>query len=517
MAFHVDHKEISWCPGCGNFTIIAIVKKALDELGLNPEDVVLVSGIGQAAKLPQYFKSNYFNGLHGRALPPATAIKAANPNLNVIVTSGDGDMYGEGGNHFIHAIRRNPNITVIVHDNMVYGLTKGQASPTSQKGMKTPVQVSGVILEPFNPLAVAVALDASFVARASVNDVDHAKEIIKKAILHKGFALVDIFQPCVTFNKINTYDWYKEHSYYLENEFNPHNRGWAFAKATETEKMPLGIIYINEKPVFEDVIGTYNSNNNPLFKRRLDREKLKSLIGKRTHFSVRVVDVKRETHDVFTLITEKPAGFSFIAGQYVMMGNGKTINKKDSIPITMSSSPDEDVLRFTIKDSGGYSRELSKSKTDDILHMSRPAGEAYNFDEEKIKNLVMISGGSGITPFLSIMRYIRNNRLKNNVIILNSNCTYNDIICREDLDALSKDNIYVMNALDKFDDLWRGEKGYINKDMILRYVNKDKLNDYTWMLCGPSEMVNSIENQLKESGVKDIRREKWEIASKCEK
>ncbi len=513
MTFEVDHKDIAWCPGCGNFSILAIVKKALDELGLNPENVVLVSGIGQAAKLPQYFNVNYFNGLHGRSLSPATAIKASNPNLNVIVTSGDGDMYGEGGNHFIHTIRRNPNITVIVHDNMVYGLTKGQASPTSQKGMKTPVQISGVILEPFNPIAVAVALDASFVARTSVNDMEHAKEIIKKAILHKGFALVDMLQPCVTFNKINTYDWYKEHSYHLEKEFDPHNKGWAFAKATETEKMPLGVIYLNEKPVFEDMIGIYTKNNDPLFKRKLDKEKLKSLIGKRNHFAVRVLSVNKETHDVYTLTTEKP--FSFISGQYVMIGKGKTINKKESIPITMASAPGEKVLRFTIKDMGGYSKELCNSKIGEVLTISKPMGEAYNFDEQK--NLVLLSGGSGITPFISILRHVRDNGLKNKIIMLNSNCTYDDIIYRTELDALSRDNIYIMNTIDKYDDNWKGEKGYINRDMILRYVNKDRLNDYAWMLCGPPGMINSLEKTLKELGVADIRRDNWEIAAKCER
>jgi 2-oxoglutarate ferredoxin oxidoreductase subunit beta len=155
--------DIAWCPGCGNFGILNTMKKALAELEINPTELVLVSGIGQAAKIPHYFKTNFFNGLHGRALPPATAIKVSNPNLTVIAQSGDGDMYGEGGNHFIHCVRRNPNITNIVHNNMVYGLTKGQASPTSELGFKTPLQVAGVFLEPFNPLAVAIALDASFV------------------------------------------------------------------------------------------------------------------------------------------------------------------------------------------------------------------------------------------------------------------------------------------------------------------------------------------------------------------
>jgi hypothetical protein len=169
--FDMGDIDIAWCPGCGNFPILKILKQALAELQIEPTNLVVVSGIGQAAKIPHYFRTNCFDGLHGRALPPATAIKAANPGLTVIAESGDGDMYGEGGNHFVHTIRRNTDITNIVHNNMVYGLTKGQASPTSQLGFKTPVQVAGVFLEPFNPLAVAIALDASFVARAFAGDI----------------------------------------------------------------------------------------------------------------------------------------------------------------------------------------------------------------------------------------------------------------------------------------------------------------------------------------------------------
>ena len=279
--FDMGDIDIAWCPGCGNFPILKIVKEALADLEVEPSNLVLVSGIGQAAKIPHYFKTNVFNGLHGRALPAATAIKAANPALTVIAQSGDGDMYGEGGNHFIHTIRRNPNITNIVHNNMVYGLTKGQASPTSQIGFKTPVQVAGVILEPFNPLAVAIALDASFVARAYIGNADQTKEIFKKAINHKGYALVDVFQPCVTFNKLNTYQWFKDNTYYLEDSFDYHDRNLAFNKATETDKLPLGVFYINpERTPFEENIGIYEQDNTPLFERDVDYIKLESLIGR---------------------------------------------------------------------------------------------------------------------------------------------------------------------------------------------------------------------------------------------
>ena len=279
--FDMGEIDIAWCPGCGDYGILNVLKKALAELDIAPEKLVMVSGIGQAAKIPHYLKTNFFNGLHGRALPPATAIKAANPSMTVIAESGDGDMYGEGGNHFIHTIRRNPGITNIVHNNMVYGLTKGQASPTSQLGFKTPVQVAGVTLEPFNPLAVAIALDAGFVARAFIGDADKTKEILKKAITHKGYALVDIFQPCVTFNKINTWQWFKEHTYYLEDSYDPRDRSAAFKRALETDKLPLGIFYINpNKNTFEDNVGIYQQDNRPLFEREPDMNRLRMLIGK---------------------------------------------------------------------------------------------------------------------------------------------------------------------------------------------------------------------------------------------
>jgi 2-oxoglutarate ferredoxin oxidoreductase subunit beta len=190
-------------------------------------------------------------------------------------------MYGEGGNHFIHTIRRNPNITNIVHNNMVYGLTKGQASPTSQVGFKTPVQVAGVILEPFNPLAVAIALDASFVARAYMANTDQSKEIFKKAIIHKGYALVDVFQPCVTFNKFNTYQWFKNNTYYLEDSHDCYDRSQAFNRAIETDKLPLGVFYINpERIPFEENVGVYDEDNAALFERDIDYSRLESLIGR---------------------------------------------------------------------------------------------------------------------------------------------------------------------------------------------------------------------------------------------
>lgn len=270
--------DIAWCPGCGNFSILQIVKNVLETAEIDPQDLVLVSGIGQAAKIPQYFKTHYFNGLHGRALPAATGIKAVNPSLTVIAESGDGDMYGEGGNHFIHTIRRNPDITHLVHNNMVYGLTKGQASPTSQRGFTTPVQIHGVILEPFNPLAVALSLNASFVARAYAQDQDQTADIITKAINHPGYALVDIFQPCVSFNKQNTYTWFKEHTEYIS-DHDTSDREQAFHLALQTDPLLLGVFYQHEnQDSFERVHPIYQQDSTPLLKRSYQPEIIKEIM-----------------------------------------------------------------------------------------------------------------------------------------------------------------------------------------------------------------------------------------------
>lgn len=269
MKFDNGNKNVAWCPGCGNYLVLQALKAALEELNFTPQNTVLVSGIGQAAKLPQYVNANYFNGLHGRAIPVATGIKAANKELQVIVISGDGDIYGEGGNHFIHAIRKNSDITVMVCNNMVYGLTKGQASPTSSAGYITKMQPYGVKDEPFNPIATSIAGNIPFVARAFCQDIEQTKELMKQAILHKGFSLLDIFQPCVTFNKVNTYQWFKQNTYYMDEEFDK-LRG--FEKSIELEKLPLGIFFKTDRPTFEEDLPS------PLYKNDLNEEKLKNLI-----------------------------------------------------------------------------------------------------------------------------------------------------------------------------------------------------------------------------------------------
>ncbi len=243
----------AWCPGCGNFVILEAVKQALVELGLEPHRVLMVSGIGQAGKLPHYLKCNTLNGLHGRALPVATGAKLANHELVVIAVGGDGDGYGEGGNHFIHAVRRNVDITYIVHNNQVYALTKGQASPTSDFGYVTKTTPLGVPSPHYNPLALAIAAEASFVARGCITEPAHLAALIKEGVLHKGFALIDILQNCVSFNHLNTYGWYRERVYKLDEAYNPTDRLAAFEKAEEWgDRIPLGVLYRNPRPTLEE-------------------------------------------------------------------------------------------------------------------------------------------------------------------------------------------------------------------------------------------------------------------------
>ncbi len=243
----------AWCPGCGNHALLAALKEALAQLDKNPHEVLVCSGIGQAAKTPHYINANGFNGLHGRALPPALGAKIANKDLTVIVNTGDGDSYGEGGNHFIHNMRRNLDIAHFVHDNMIYGLTKGQASPTTQLKHTTEIQTEGVTLEPIKPLALAITMGATFVARGFVGEKEQLIVLMKAAITHPGYALLDIFQPCVVFNKVNTFQWYKENTYTLPEDYDSSDKQQALQKAFEWEDgIPLGILYQERKPTYTE-------------------------------------------------------------------------------------------------------------------------------------------------------------------------------------------------------------------------------------------------------------------------
>ncbi|SFN39331.1 2-oxoacid:ferredoxin oxidoreductase subunit beta [Proteiniclasticum ruminis] len=249
--------ETAWCPGCGDFAILEALKETLEEMNKSPHEVLVVGGIGQAAKTPQYINANGFEGLHGRALPPAAAAKIANHKLTVIIDTGDGDSYGEGGNHFIHNIKRNVDMTHFVHDNQIYGLTKGQSSPTSDLGHVTDFTPNGVNTNPINPMVAAIGLGCGFVARAFSGDKEHLKTIMKAAINYNGYALVDILQPCVSFNKVNTFAWYKKRVYNLDLDasYNPTDKVKAFEKALEWgDKIPTGILYINDGPSYVDKV-----------------------------------------------------------------------------------------------------------------------------------------------------------------------------------------------------------------------------------------------------------------------
>lgn len=268
----------AWCPGCGNFGILRAFKEAVAEEGIEPNQFCIVSGIGQAGKFPHYVRCNTFNGLHGRALPVATGIKLANHEMLVMAFGGDGDMYGEGGNHLIHAMRRNIGVKLFVHDNQIYGLTKGQASPTSMEGMLTKNQPFGVLSEQLNPMAMAVSLDCGFVARGYAGDGKHLKDLIREAIRYPGFSLVDMLQPCVSFNKINTYDWYSKRVYHLGDDHDPRDRTKAFEKALEWgDRIPIGVIYRNDRPTFESRVPVLSGG--PLVNNRPQWNKLKEKLA----------------------------------------------------------------------------------------------------------------------------------------------------------------------------------------------------------------------------------------------
>jgi 2-oxoglutarate/2-oxoacid ferredoxin oxidoreductase subunit beta len=249
-----------WCPGCGDHAIAGALRGALAELNIPPHQAVISSGIGCSGKMPHYVRCYGFEGLHGRTLPIASGIKLANNKLTVVAVGGDGDGYGIGSAHFIHIMRRNYDLTYIVHDNQIYGLTTGQASPTSQLGMKTKTTPYGVVETPFNPIASAITGGATFVARSFAGDMAHLKEMMKQAIAHRGFALVDVFQPCVTFNKLNTYEFFTKRVYKLQDAgHDVTSREKALAKAfesfdTDFEKLPIGIFYKVERPTYEDTL-----------------------------------------------------------------------------------------------------------------------------------------------------------------------------------------------------------------------------------------------------------------------
>jgi 2-oxoglutarate ferredoxin oxidoreductase subunit beta len=244
-----------WCPGCGDFGVLKALKMASARLGIKPKDLVVVSGIGCSSNLPGFFHSYGVHSLHGRAVAVAEGIKLGNHNLNVVITGGDGDGYGIGIGHFIHAMRRNIDITYVVMNNQIYGLTTGQASPTTMKEVRTKSTPRGNAELPINPIALALVSGATYIARAFSGDPEHMAGLIAGGIAHRGFALIDVFSPCVTYNKINTYPWFRERVYKLEREtgYDPANVEAALLKSFEWgSRIPIGLFFKDEQPIYED-------------------------------------------------------------------------------------------------------------------------------------------------------------------------------------------------------------------------------------------------------------------------
>jgi 2-oxoglutarate ferredoxin oxidoreductase subunit beta len=276
--FDIDN-ENQWCPGCGNFSILKSMKDAFMALDFTPRDLLLVSGIGQAGKTPNYLACNMLHGLHGRAIALATGAKIANHNLNIIVNSGDGDCYGEGGNHFMAAIRRNIDITVLIHNNRVYGLTKGQASPTSAFGTKTKNQNHGTTSNAFNPVATALVMGAGFIAQGFSGNMQQLTHLIVEAVNYKGFSMVDIYQPCVSFNKINTNSWYKSRVFDLKDsghDYSDYEKALQIVH-NQKDEIPTGIIYKKDGVPFQERVDVLKER--PLIEHSFKENQLKEIIG----------------------------------------------------------------------------------------------------------------------------------------------------------------------------------------------------------------------------------------------
>ncbi|MBV8085831.1 MAG: 2-oxoacid:ferredoxin oxidoreductase subunit beta [Chloroflexi bacterium] len=260
-----------WCPGCGDFGVLNALKQAIAELGLYPHEVMTISGIGCSSNLPGYINTYGMHTLHGRSLAVATGAALANHEMKVVVTGGDGDGYGIGGNHFVHSARRNIDLTYLVMDNQIYGLTTGQTSPTSLKGMKTKSAPQGSVENPINPIPMAIAAGATYVARGYSGQIKHLVELIKGGIMHKGFSLIDIFSPCVTFNHDNTHDFFKQKTVKLEElGHDPTDFHAAMDRGYEWgEEIPIGLFWKRDDLASLDQLEPVLEEGGPLARRQL--------------------------------------------------------------------------------------------------------------------------------------------------------------------------------------------------------------------------------------------------------
>jgi len=241
----------TWCPGCGHFSVMAGIQKSIIELGYEPHEFALISGIGCSGKVSEYIKTNGFHSIHGRSLPVAQGVKMGNPDLKVIASGGDGDGYGIGLGHFVHAVRRNIDMTYVVMDNHIYGLTKGQTSPRSEHGFVTKTTKNGNKEYPVDALSTSISNGGTFVAQGFSNDIKGLTEIIKKGIGHKGFSHINVFSPCVTFNKINTYDFFKERIVHVETPFATREEALSFIK--KHDGLVTGVLYVEERDDFQSM------------------------------------------------------------------------------------------------------------------------------------------------------------------------------------------------------------------------------------------------------------------------
>ena len=283
LRLYNSQEKPTWCPGCGDYGILVAVKQAAAGAGLLPHQVMIVSGIGCGSKLPHYMHANGFNNLHGRSLPIAQGIKLANHEMTVIVVTGDGDGLGIGAGHFVHTCRRNPDLTHLIQNNQVYGLTKGQYSPTSPVGFVTSTSPEGTIEAGINPVALSLINGSTFVARTFAGDPKHMARILIEAIKHPGHAVIDALQPCVIYNKINTYDYYRQRVYKLEDtDYDPSDRGAALQKSLEwDEQIPIGIIYQESgRPSYESQVDVLRAG--PLNRQPMDGQSVEAYEGMKT-------------------------------------------------------------------------------------------------------------------------------------------------------------------------------------------------------------------------------------------
>lgn len=245
----------NWCPGCGDYGLLSTTTKTLAQMGYEPKSTVIVSGIGCSSSFPHWTSAYGIHMLHGRALPAAMGVKMSNPSLNVVVAGGDGDGYGIGAGHFVHACRKNADLVYMIMNNQIYGLTLGQSSPSSQIGHITLTTPDGVDERPVNGVSLALGAGATFVARGFTGDSKHLSKIIEAALQHKGFSFIDVLSPCVTFNRLNTFDWFRDRVYRLEDEdHDTTDIGLAFAKSQQWgNKIPTGIFYQSNQPVLNEI------------------------------------------------------------------------------------------------------------------------------------------------------------------------------------------------------------------------------------------------------------------------